>query len=91
MPDRYGSTDEAAGTVVRVEPGSARVSEAIGVGNGPSSVAFGEGAVWVANRVDGTVSRIDPETEAVTSTVEVGAGPERDCRRRGRDLGGERR
>jgi peptide/nickel transport system substrate-binding protein len=67
--------DEAAGTVVRVEPGSGRVSEAIGVGNGPSSVAFGEGAVWVANRSDGTVSRIDPTTDAVTSTVEVGADP----------------
>jgi YVTN family beta-propeller protein len=68
-------TDEAAGTVVRVEPGSGRVSEAIAVGNGPSSVAFGEGAVWVANRSDGTVSRIDPATDAVTSTVEVGADP----------------
>ena len=41
----------------------------------PASVAFGEGAVWVANRIDGTVSRIDPETNAVTSTVEVGAAP----------------
>ena len=34
-----------------------------GSATAPSSVAFGEGAVWVANRIDGTVSRIDPETE----------------------------
>jgi YVTN family beta-propeller protein len=73
--DSLWVTDEAAGTVVRVEPGSRRVSEAISVGNTPSSVVFGEGAVWVANRTDGTVSRIDPATDAVTSTVEVGANP----------------
>ena len=61
--------------MVRVEPGSRRVSQAIAVGNAPSAIAFGEGAVWVTNRVDGTISRIDPETNAVTSTVEVGASP----------------
>ena len=37
----------------------------ISVGNGPSALAVGEGAVWVVNRHDGTLSRIDPATNAV--------------------------
>ena len=84
-------TDEVAGTVVRVEPGSGRVSEAIGVGNGPSSVAFGEG---------GGLGRQPRRRHCLAnrsrdrSRHQHGRGrrrPERDCRRRGRDLGGERR
>ena len=47
----------------------------IPVGNGPTAVAFGAGAVWVANRYDGTVSRIDPETHEVVKTIEVGNAP----------------
>ena len=62
-PDRYGSPTRRPGPWSASSRTRAGSSEAIGVGNGPGSVAFGEGAVWVANRVDGTVSRIDPETE----------------------------
>ena len=46
----------------------------IPVGDGPTSVAFGADAVWVANSAAGTVSRIDPETNAV-ETIEVGNSP----------------
>ena len=35
-------------------------------------VAFGAGAVWVANTGDGTVSRIDLETAEVVKTIPVG-------------------
>ena len=45
------------------------------VGNGPSALAFGEGAVWVVNRHDGTLSRIDPATNAVSWSVGVGTDP----------------
>ena len=38
-------------------------------------MAFGAGAVWVANASDGTVSRIDPETNEVVKTIEVGNAP----------------
>ena len=38
------------------------------VGNGPSGVAFGEGAIWVTNSADGTVSRISPRASRVTKT-----------------------
>ncbi len=50
-------------------------SKQIGVGDGPTAVAFGAGAVWVANVNDGTVSRIDPETYEVVETIEVGNAP----------------
>jgi len=46
----------------------------IPVGDGPTSVAFGADAVWVANSAAGTVSRVDPETNAV-ETIEVGNSP----------------
>ena len=48
--------------------------ESIAVGDGPTAVAFGADAVWVANTVDGTVSRIDPETFEV-KTIAVGNPP----------------
>jgi len=51
------------------------VTQTIGVGSGPGALAFGGGAVWVANTLDGTVSQIDPATNQVRSTVTVGASP----------------
>ena len=48
----------------------------MGVGNGPTGIAFGEGSVWVANSLDGTVSRIDPATNRVTALIPVGEGPD---------------
>ena len=53
------------------------------MGNGPSGVAVGAGAVWAANRNDGTVSRIDPDTEV----TETRAGRARAARHRGRPDG----
>ncbi|HYT78324.1 MAG TPA: DUF5074 domain-containing protein [Actinomycetota bacterium] len=44
------------------------------VGDGPSAIAFGDGAVWVANADDSTVSRVDPATNEVTATIEVVGG-----------------
>ena len=68
----------------RASSGSTRVRAnrwpSIRVGNGPSAVAVGAGAVWVANRVDGTVSRIDPHSEV----AEIGARGARAARHRGR-------
>ena len=49
----------------------------IPVGDGPVDVAFGEGAVWVANSLGRTVSRIDPETNEVVETIGVGNAPQR--------------
>jgi YVTN family beta-propeller protein len=63
----------------RVERLSAGLSAAssvqIPVGDEPTSVAFGAGAVWVTNKTSGTVSRIDPATNNVETTIDVGNSP----------------
>jgi outer membrane protein assembly factor BamB len=42
------------------------------VGNTPSTIAVGEGAVWVLNADDQTISKIDPETRTVVKTFGTG-------------------
>jgi class 3 adenylate cyclase/streptogramin lyase len=44
----------------KVDLESVSTSATFAVGQGPSGIATGEGAVWVANSRDGTISRIDP-------------------------------
>jgi YVTN family beta-propeller protein len=46
----------------------------IGVGRQPTTVAVGEGMVWVANQVGNSLTRIDPQTNQVTATVPVPDG-----------------
>ena len=45
------------------------------VKGGPSAIAVGKDAVWVANVDDGSVSRIDLRTNASVDTIPVGKGP----------------
>ena len=52
-----------------------QVVETIPVGNGPSGVAYGEGAVWVANTGDHTVVGIDPRTGQVTRRIALDTSP----------------
>jgi YVTN family beta-propeller protein len=59
--------------VVRVD--SAGAITQIPVGRGPSAIAAGRHAVWVANALDGTVKSIDPATGAVITTIPVGSTP----------------
>ncbi len=54
---------------------SGKVAAQIPVGLGPSGVAVGRDAIWVANASDNSVSRIDPSTNDVRQTVQVGDGP----------------
>jgi Domain of unknown function (DUF222) len=58
--------DEVNETVVRLDPATGDVVATIDVA-GPSDVAVGLGAVWVAS--DAGVVRIDPATNKVTATV----------------------
>ena len=51
------------------------VTQTIAVGNSPSGIALGEGAVWVVNEDDSTVSKIDPEYGRVTKTSRIGVRP----------------
>jgi streptogramin lyase len=47
----------------------------IPVGDGPSEVAVGDGALWVSNVDDETVSRIDPVTNEASVTVQLSGPP----------------
>ncbi len=67
-------TSEADDSVSRIDAASGSV-KTIPVGDGPTGIAFGEGAVWVACSGDGTVSRIDPATAEVVETIAVGNRP----------------
>ena len=62
-----------ANLVVRVDSSGAITQ--IPVGRGPSAIAVGKRAVWVANALDGTVKSIDPATGAVITTIPVGSTP----------------
>ena len=61
--------------------GDGKIVQTIPVGNGPTGIAFGSGAAWVANSLDGTVSRIDPETNSVAAVIPVGERPDGGRRR----------
>ena len=50
------------------------ISSPITVGDRPTAIAYGEGAVWVANGGDDTVSRIDPGGNS-GRTIPVGNEP----------------
>ncbi|OLE35827.1 MAG: hypothetical protein AUG48_09575 [Actinobacteria bacterium 13_1_20CM_3_68_9] len=60
--------------IARIDATTGAVKAMINVGNEPSGIAVGYGAVWVADDVDATVSRIDPDTNGVTATIPVGPG-----------------
>jgi YVTN family beta-propeller protein len=62
-----------ADLVLRVD--SSGAIKPIPVGRGPSAIAVGKRAVWVANAIDGTVKSIDPATGAVITTISVGSDP----------------
>jgi YVTN family beta-propeller protein len=47
----------------------------VSVPTGPSALAAGMGAVWVANVDDNSVSKIDPQTNSSVDTIPVGNAP----------------
>jgi YVTN family beta-propeller protein len=61
--------------VVEIDPRDGSVEASVRVGNNPSSLAAGGGAIWVANSSSGTVSKIDPTRAAVVDTIHVGRSP----------------
>ncbi len=71
-----------ANTVSAIDPSSDTVVDGVAVGQGPTAVAEGFGALWVANADAQTVSSIDPTTGqqqtvsagGVPSGIAVGAG-----------------
>ena len=64
--------------VFRIDTGRGRIGARVDVGNDPTGVAVGEGAVWVTDSSDNTVTRIVPVgagAAAVTDPIPLGNGP----------------
>jgi len=61
--------------VVAIDPASARVTGAVGVGPSPSHLAADGRTLWVTNANGHSVSRVDAADGAVRQTVPVGNGP----------------
>ena len=66
--------DQLTDRVWFVDPKLNALDVSIQVGQHPSAIAAGAGAVWVAS-ADGTVTRIDPNTHRVTNTIAIGGTP----------------
>ena len=74
-PSDAGATVISANAVGLIDASGNSIDAEIPVDAAPTSVARGEGAVWVTNAADGTVSRIDPGTRSVRDTITVGSSP----------------
>ena len=64
----------AAGAIV-LDPDTGDLRETISFGTAPSSVAVGEGSVWVLDGDDKTVTQIDPETNDVRRVFSTSSRP----------------
>jgi DNA-binding SARP family transcriptional activator/DNA-binding beta-propeller fold protein YncE len=59
--------------VIAVDARTNRVVASIPVGSAPSTLAAGEGGIWVGDARDGTVTRIDPSTRRAVRTIGIDA------------------
>jgi YVTN family beta-propeller protein len=73
--DGPGLASASANSVAAIDVGSNRLVADVPVGNGPTSVTAGAGAVWVTNAQDGSVSRLDTESGTVVQRIDVGGDP----------------
>ena len=64
-----------ADSLAIIDPAANAVTGAVPVGADPVAVAFGDGALWVADGGDQTVTRVDPRRRAVTGTFGSGGIP----------------
>jgi branched-chain amino acid transport system substrate-binding protein len=67
--DSAETADSVGNAVAEIDGKTASYSP---VGNTPSTIAVGEGAVWVLNADDRTISKIDPDTNEVVKTFGTG-------------------
>jgi YVTN family beta-propeller protein len=63
---------ESIGNAIAAIDGDGGAVSYTEAGNTPSTIAVGEGAVWVLNAGDRTVSKIDPETRRIVKTFGTG-------------------
>jgi peptide/nickel transport system substrate-binding protein len=68
-------TNRLDDSLQRIEPDAGKpVTDTIPVGDEPTAIAIGEGAVWVVSGVTSSVDQVDLETRHVTRTIRVGNG-----------------
>lgn len=65
---------QAAGALV-LDAATGRMEDAVPLGAAPSSVAVGEGSVWVLDGDDKTVTKIDPATRSVQRVFSTSSTP----------------
>jgi YVTN family beta-propeller protein len=71
-----GTLDRVApNSVGIIDPDSGGIIDQVPVGRTPQDIAFGEGALWVANLESGTISEIDPDSREEVATFNAGTGP----------------
>jgi serine/threonine-protein kinase len=76
--DSLWIVNPAVNAIVEVDPVTTRKLREITVGNGPTAIAAGAGALWVANFEDDTVTRVaipGPGQAPTSTTIPVGDGP----------------
>jgi YVTN family beta-propeller protein len=73
--DNPGLSSASANSVAAIDATSNRLVAEVPVGNGPTSLAVGEGSVWVTNAQDRSVSRIDPRTRSVLQRIDIEGDP----------------
>lgn len=66
----------APNSLAVIDPKTNRLVADVPVGNGPTLVAAGAGALWVANGQDQTVSRVDPQARVVAKIIGIAFAPE---------------
>jgi DNA-binding SARP family transcriptional activator len=71
---RAHTTPIAANAVGLIDMHNGRVLVQVPVGQAPTAVAVGDGAVWDANEAADTISRIDPGSKSV-QTITAGSSP----------------
>jgi class 3 adenylate cyclase/streptogramin lyase len=65
----------APNSVGIIDPSSDDIVDEVRVGSNPVDVAFGEGAIWVANLISGTISKVDPDSRELRDTFNAGDKP----------------
>jgi len=62
-------------TVARIDPASGKVVDGAAVDTMPTSIAYGEGSVWVGNFESHTVQPVDPTTNEAGSAIGLDGNP----------------
>ncbi len=64
--------DDLGNSIAAITPGKSLEVQYTPVGNTPSTIRVGEGAIWVLNSDDSTVSKLDAESGEVVKTFGAG-------------------